>query len=58
MTQDVYCVDTSALIDGLERYYPEENFPGLWTKVDSLIKDGRFLISEEVWEELRQKDAR
>ncbi len=53
MSQDCYCVDTSALIDGLERYYPEANFPGLWQNIDSLIEDSRFLISEEVWEELQ-----
>ena len=58
MKQDLYCVDTSALIDGLERYYPEDNFPGLWERVDGLIADGRFFISEEVWEELQQKDER
>ena len=56
MKQDFYCVDTSALIDGLERYYPEENFPGLWEEVDQLIEEGRFFISEEVWEELQVKD--
>lgn len=54
----LYCVDTSALIDGLERYYPEENFPALWGNVDALIQSGRFFISEEVWEELQQKDER
>lgn len=56
MTPALYCVDTSALIDGLERFYPEENFPGLWKKIDILIDEGRFFISEEVWEELKQKD--
>ena len=58
MRQSLYCVDTSALIDGLERYYPEENFPGLWERIDALIEDGRFRLSEEVWEELQQKDER
>lgn len=56
MTQVVYSVDTSALIDGLERYYPESNFPALWRKIDELVIDARFLISEEVWEEIKQKD--
>ena len=56
MTQAPYSVDTSALIDGLERYYPEDNFPALWEKVDELIDQHQFLISEEVWEELQQKD--
>lgn len=53
----IYSVDTSALIDGLERYYPEEAFPALWERVDTLIDQGRFLMSEEVWEEVKVKDA-
>jgi hypothetical protein len=46
-----YSFDTSALIDGIERYYPIANFPGLWQKVDELIDDGRLLVSEEAWNE-------
>ena len=26
----IYSGDSSALIDGLERYYPEKQFPALW----------------------------
>jgi hypothetical protein len=51
----VYSFDTSALIDGLERYYPVENFPAMWDRVDALINAGRLLISEEVWEEVAAK---
>jgi hypothetical protein len=53
----LYSADTSALIDGLERYYPEETFPALWREIDSLIAARRFMISEEVWEEARVRDA-
>ena len=53
----LYSADTSALIDGLERYYPEETFPALWREIDSLIAAHRFVISEEVWEEARVRDA-
>jgi len=52
-----YSADTSALIDGLERYYPEEHFPGLWERVDELVGEGRLIISEEVWEEAQSRDA-
>lgn len=52
----IYSVDTSALIDGLERYYPEDSFPALWERVDDLIDRGRFLMSDEVWEEATAKD--
>lgn len=53
----LYSVDTSALIDGLERFYPEETFPALWKEIDGLVSAERFLISEEVWQEARAKDA-
>jgi hypothetical protein len=53
----IYSVDTSALFDGLERYYPESSFPALWARIDELIEAQRFLISEEVWEEARAHDA-
>ncbi len=53
----IYSVDTSALIDGLERFYPQETFPALWDRVDALIDQGRFLLSEEVWNEARERDA-
>ncbi len=52
----LYSIDTSALIDGLERYYPEEAFPGLWEKVEKLVEAGRLFMSEEVWEECRARD--
>lgn len=55
--KDPYCVDTSALIDGLDRYYPEDSFPALWKRIDELVDGGRFLISEEVWEEVASRDA-
>lgn len=48
-------MDTSALLDGLERYYFEDAFPGIWEKVAELIEAGRFFISEEVWEEAKKK---
>ncbi len=49
-----YSADTSALIDGLERYYPETHFPALWEKVDELVAESRLIISEEVWEEVQK----
>ncbi|MDP9453320.1 MAG: DUF4411 family protein [Actinomycetota bacterium] len=57
MSDAVYSVDTSALIDGLERYYPEAAFPALWQRVDGLVDAGQFVISDEVWEEVQKRDA-
>jgi hypothetical protein len=53
---DVYSLDTSGLIDGLERNYPPAAFPGLWHRVDGLIAEGRLLLSEEVMIEATKKD--
>lgn len=52
-----YSVDTSALIDGLERFYFEAAFPGIWENIGRLVASGRFFISEEVWIEAQKKDA-
>ena len=52
----VYSVDTSALIDGLERFYPESSFPALWVNITTLLEEGRLIISEEAWDESRKKD--
>lgn len=56
MNLPVYSLDTSGLLDGLERYYPPETFPALWERMDGLIGDGRLIASEEVWEELQKRD--
>jgi hypothetical protein len=53
----VYSFDTSALIDGIERYYPIDNFPALWQKIDELIDEGRLRVSEEAWKESIGADA-
>lgn len=53
----VYSFDTSALIDGIERFYPIANFPGLWERMDELISAGRLLVSEEAWNEAVSADA-
>lgn len=52
-----YSFDTSALVDGIERFYPIANFPALWERVDRLIAVGRLLISEEAWNESIAADA-
>lgn len=53
----VYSFDTSALIDGIERFYPLGNFPGVWASIDDLIDQGRLLVSEEAWAEAIASDA-
>lgn len=53
----IYSLDTSALIDGIERFYPIRNFPQFWEKMDELIVAGRLKVSEEVWAEAQRIDA-
>lgn len=56
-TGSTYSLDTSALLDGLERYYPESTFPALWERMDELMAQGRLLMSEEAWLEAQAVDA-
>jgi Domain of unknown function (DUF4411) len=53
----VYSLDTSALIDGIERFYPLRNFPQFWARIDELIFEGRLQVSEEAWTEAIAVDA-
>lgn len=51
-----YSIDTSALLDGWNRYYPPDVFPALWQRLGKLIADGDLRASEEVLDELTRKD--
>jgi hypothetical protein len=52
----LYCVDTSAWLDGWQRHYPKDVFPSLWTRLDDLISGGQIISTEEVYIELQRKD--
>ena len=51
-----YSIDTSAVLDGWKRYYPPEAFPGLWRRLEELIRQGDLRASEEVLRELEKRD--
>lgn len=51
----IYSIDTSALIDGWERHYPPDVFPGVWEKLSELAQGGKIVASEEVRVELEKK---
>lgn len=51
-----YCIDTSALLDGWVRHYPPDVFPALWDNLESMIDSGDLISSDEVLNELSQKD--
>lgn len=52
----IFCLDTSAWLDGWVRDYPEEVFPSLWEKLAERIEGGQVRCSEEVYVELEKKD--
>lgn len=51
----IYCIDTSGLMDAWCRFYPPASFPGLWTKLDELIRAERLISCDEVLNELDRK---
>lgn len=52
----IYCVDTSAWLDGWARDYPQDVFPSLWDKLAECVAGGILRCSEEVYVELEKKD--
>lgn len=52
----IYCIDTSAWLDGWARDYPPDVFPSLWEKLAECVSDGVLRCSEEVYVELEKKD--
>ena len=52
----VYCIDTSAILEGRVRAYPPDHFVQLWQNIEQLIASGRLVAPEEVRIELERKD--
>ncbi len=52
----IYCVDTSAWLDGWVRDYPADVFPSLWDKLSEHAESGDLKCAEEVYLELSNKD--
>lgn len=51
-SKNIYCFDTSSLIDSWRRHYYPKNFEELWNRIGDLIKTGSILILEEVAKEI------
>jgi hypothetical protein len=51
---DVYCVDTSTLVD--LRHYPRPTFGSLWQHLETMISDERLISTDEVLVELERRD--
>lgn len=55
MNSSLYSMDTSALVDGMDRYYRPSVFQSLWLRMDALIQEGRLFATEEVEIEIERK---
>ncbi|PZS35023.1 MAG: DUF4411 domain-containing protein [Pseudonocardiales bacterium] len=51
-----YCFDTSALLQCWARYYPMDVFPGLWDRLDAMIRGGELVAPDEVGREIAKQD--
>lgn len=54
-SQNIYCVDTSALIT-MQRYYPMRMLPDLWKHLEELFIDERITSHDFVYDEIVPKD--
>ncbi|MBI4442508.1 MAG: DUF4411 family protein [Acidobacteria bacterium] len=55
MADDTYCIDTSSLIQ-LNRFYKPSVFPGVWVKIEELVKQGRLIAPDAVKSEIEKGD--
>jgi len=53
---DIYCLDTSALVNPWRKMWPPDLAPLYWEGVAALALEGRIILTEEVREELLHKD--
>jgi hypothetical protein len=52
----MYCVDTSAWLDGWNRFYPPKVFRTMWEAIEGLVVAGEIISAEEVYVELAKRD--
>jgi hypothetical protein len=50
-----YSLDANVLIYAWHEVYSPDFLPPFWERLDALIREGRAVLSEEVYEELRRK---
>jgi len=56
VSDGVYCIDTSSVLEAWRRRYRPKNFGSFWNNLDELIAQERVLMSREVFTELQKKD--
>ncbi|HEC01960.1 MAG TPA: DUF4411 family protein [Phycisphaerales bacterium] len=50
---EIYCMDTSAIIDAWLEMYRPASFPSFWERIDGLIESHELFSPEEVRQELK-----
>ncbi len=55
MAADIYCIDASSLIE-LKQAYPRKVFPGVWEKMEDLVRTARLIAQDEVSREIEKDD--
>ncbi len=55
MADDLYCIDASSLIE-LKQAYPRKVFPGVWEKIEDLVRTHRLIAPDEVSKEIEKDD--
>lgn len=53
---NVYCIDTSAIIDAWIELYRPASFPSFWSRIDELVESGDLISPEEVRQELKHPE--
>jgi hypothetical protein len=56
MAADLYCIDASSLIE-IKQRFPQKVFPGVWEKVQDLIRERRLIAPDEVFREIEKDDV-
>lgn len=53
----LYCLDTSAFVEGWWRLYRPTSFPTFWKKMEEAIADGQIIAPMFVLDELKRKEG-
>lgn len=51
-----FSIDTSALVAAWSELYPPRTFPGLWKRIEEMVRTSKLRASEEVLHELNRQD--
>ena len=54
MSDSVYCIDTSSLVQSAEILYPFRNFSGVWCRLSDLVSCDRLVVFSHVEEEIEK----